>query len=128
MLKIVPVSVGNAFELTPEHPVWTHPARNESRGRDSSRPATSWDVDAVRSPAPSPSGSRAGELKAGDLICFPIAADAATTPSSPTTCSASSGYYLAEGSAFSNGVSNGVPTVALSFHIDETDMIDDARR
>ena len=23
MLKIVPVSVGNAFELTPEHPVWT---------------------------------------------------------------------------------------------------------
>ena len=23
MLKIVPLSVGNAFELTPEHPVWS---------------------------------------------------------------------------------------------------------
>ena len=34
MLKIVPVSVGNAFELTPEHPVWALRRERVARSRD----------------------------------------------------------------------------------------------
>ena len=71
MLKIVPVSVGNAFEVTPEHPVLASASRERAarldrhdRGRWTRQPST----------RQSPSGSRQASSRRGDLICFPVAA------------------------------------------------------
>ena len=62
----------------------------------------------------------AGKLQVGDLLSFPVAVKQRRPPPSfRIDFLRFLGYYLAEGSAFENGV-NGVPTVRLSFHIDET--------
>ena len=127
MLKIVPVSVGNAFELTPEHPVWAIRRERVARSARRTRPVSQWDVDAERIPATEPEWVPAGELKVGDLVCFPVAARERDHPEISDELLRFLGYYLAEGSAFFNGVS-GVPTVALSFHIDEREKIEEARR
>jgi Fe-S cluster assembly protein SufB len=127
MLKIVPVSVGNAFELTPEHPVWSLRRERVVRGSRRARPVGRWDVDARRIPSTEPEWVPAGELKVGDLICFPVATRQQDHPELSDDLLRFLGYYLAEGSSFHNGRS-GVPTVTLSFHIDERDKIDDARR
>jgi Fe-S cluster assembly protein SufB len=126
MLKIVPVSVGNAFELTPEHPVRTIQRERVARSRRTSRPASHWDVNAAKIPATEPEWLPAGDLSEGDLICFPVASKTVDHPELSDDLLRFIGYYVAEGSAFENGVS-GVPTVTLSFHIDEREIIDDAR-
>jgi Fe-S cluster assembly protein SufB len=69
----------------------------------------------------------AGELEPNDLLCFPVARKKVDHPEISDDLLRFLGYYLAEGSAFRNGVS-GVPTVRLSFNIAETDLIADARR
>jgi Fe-S cluster assembly protein SufB len=126
MLRVTPLSVGNAFELTPEHPVWALRRERVARPR-LDRPATRWDIAEARIAATDPEWVPAGELKAGDLLCFPIAVRTQDHPELTDDHLRFLGYYLAEGSAFTNGVS-GVPTVALSFHIDEEALIDGARR
>jgi Fe-S cluster assembly protein SufB len=127
MLKIVPVSVGNAFELTPDHPVWAIRRSRVARSARRTRPVQRWDIDASRIPATEPEWLAAGQLSPGDLVCFPISAKVQDHPELSDDLLRFLGYYLAEGSAFVNGVSK-VPTVALSFHIDERDEIDDAMR
>jgi Fe-S cluster assembly protein SufB len=127
MLNIVPVSVGNAFELTPEHPVWTIRRERVVKGRRKERLVRNWDIDAQKVPATEPEWLPAGELAVGDLVCFPVATKEVEHPEISDDLLRFLGYYLAEGSAFRNGVSN-VPTVTLSFHIEETDKIEDARR
>jgi Fe-S cluster assembly protein SufB len=125
MLRVVPLSVGNAFELTPEHPVWT--VRRETVGRPRrARPKSQWDIDAAKFLAAEPEWVEAGRLEAGDLICFPVAQRTQDHPELSDDLLRFLGYYLAEGSAFRNGVS-GVPTVALSFNIAEQDLVEDAR-
>ncbi|CAN5797177.1 intein-containing Fe-S cluster assembly protein SufB [soil metagenome] len=127
MLKIVPVSVGNAFELTPEHPVWSIRRERVAIGRRKNRRVRNWDVNAAKIPATEPEWLPAGELAVGDLICFPVATKQVDHPELSDDLLRFLGYYVAEGSAFRNGVSN-VPTVTLSFHIGETEIIEDARR
>jgi len=127
MLRIVPLSVGNAFELTPEHPVWAMRRERVARSVRRARPASRWDVDAQRLTTAEPEWVPAGQLKAGDLLCFPIATRRVDHPEISNDLLRFLGYYLAEGAAFHDGVS-GVPTVTLSFHIDQRDVIDDARR
>ncbi|MBI3750062.1 MAG: Fe-S cluster assembly protein SufB [Chloroflexi bacterium] len=125
MLSIVPVSVGNAFEVTPEHPVWAIRRERVARPR-TTRPVRNWDVDATKIPGTEPEWLPAGDLSKGDLLCFPVAQRTVDHPELSDDLLRFLGYYLAEGSAFENGVS-GVPTVALSFHSGETELIDDAR-
>ncbi len=127
MLKIVPVSVGNAFELTPEHPVWALRRERVATSARRSRPVGRWDVDASRVTSTEPEWIPAGDLKEGDLICFPVATHERDHAEISDDLLRFLGYYLADGSAFYNGVSN-VPTVTLSFHIGERDKIEDARR
>jgi Fe-S cluster assembly protein SufB len=126
MLKIVPVSVGNGFELTPEHPVWSIRRERIARTR-SNRPKSRWDVKVAELPATEPEWVPAGKLGAGDLLCFPVATKQVDHPEISDEVLRFLGYYTAEGSAFFNGVSN-VPTVAISLHIDEKDLIADAQR
>jgi Fe-S cluster assembly protein SufB len=127
MLKIVPVSVGNAFELTAEHPVWTIQRERVAVSARKTRPTSHWDVNAAKIPTTEPEWLPAGELSEGDLICFPIAGKVQDHPELSDELLRFLGYYLAEGSAFINGTSK-VATVTLSFHIDERDLIDDARQ
>jgi Fe-S cluster assembly protein SufB len=127
MLKVVPVSVGNAFELTPEHPVWTIRRERVATHARRTRPVSRWDVDADRIPTTEPEWIPSGQLDVGDLICFPVATREQDHPELSDDLLRLLGYYLAEGSAFVNGAS-GVPTVTLSFHIAEKDKIEDARR
>jgi len=122
MLKVVPVSVGNAFELTPEHPVLTL-----RRQRASVWSGAGWTMDESSFHTADPEWVPAGELKVGDLLSFPVAQKTVDHPEISDDLLRFLGYYLAEGSAFVNGVSK-VPTVALSFHLKETDKVEDARR
>ena len=121
MLKIVPVSVGNAFEVTPDHPVLAM-----RRQRAAIWTGTGWAMDEAALHTSEPDWVPAGELAVGDLLCFPVAAKQRDHPELSDDLLRFLGYYLAEGSAFRNGVSN-APTVALSFHIDERDTIADAQ-
>lgn len=126
MLRVVPLSPANAFELTPEHPVRALRRERVARPR-LDRPATQWDVDSARVLGTEPEWVPAGELKPGDLLCFPVPAHELDHPELTDEHLSFLGYYLAEGSAFENGVS-GVPTVALSFNIAERATIADAQR
>ncbi|MEW5990534.1 MAG: Fe-S cluster assembly protein SufB [Chloroflexota bacterium] len=121
MLKIVPVSVGNGFEVTPEHPVLAM-----RRQRAAVWQGTDWKMDESALHTADPEWIPAGDLQPGDLLCFPVAAKCVDHPELSDELLRFLGYYLAEGSAFENGV-NGVPTVRLSFNIAETDTIEDAR-
>jgi Fe-S cluster assembly protein SufB len=127
MLKIVPVSVGNAFELTAEHPVWTIQRERVAVSQRTTRPTSRWDVNAAKIPTTEPEWLPAGELSEGDLICFPIAGKVQDHPELSDELLRFLGYYLAEGSAFVNGA-NKVATVTVSFHVDERDLIEDARQ
>jgi Fe-S cluster assembly protein SufB len=122
MLKIVPVSGANAFELTPEHPVLAL-----RRNRASVWRGNGWVMDESSLHTVDPEWVPAGELAVSDLICFPVASKVIDHPEISDDLLRFLGYYAAEGSAFRNGVHN-APTVALSFHIDEKDEIEDARR
>lgn len=127
MLRLVPVSVGNAFELTPEHPVKAIRRERVAVSRRTTRPVARWDVSAPKLLAAEPEWVPAGELVEGDLMCFPIASDTRDHPELSDEMLRFLGYYLAEGSAFRNGVSD-APTVTLSFHIDEREEIEDAQQ
>ena len=122
MLRVVPVSVGNAFEVTPEHPILA--LRRQLAAVWS---GTTWVMDEAAFHTSEPKWIPAAELREGDLLCFPIAAKQVEHPELGDDLLRFLGYYLAEGSAFENGV-NGVPTVRLSFNIAETDKIEDAQR
>ena len=67
----------------------------------------------------------AGELKPGDILCFPIASRTKDHPEISDDLLRFLGYYLAEGSAFISGKTN-VPTVTLSFNLKEREKIEDA--
>jgi Fe-S cluster assembly protein SufB len=121
MLKIVPVSVGNAFEVTPEHPILAFRRRRAAISKGSN-----WVMDEAAFHTSEPEWIPAGELESGDLLCFPVAVKERDHPEISDTLLRFLGYYLAEGSAFENGV-NGAPTVRLSLHIDEIDKVEDAR-
>jgi Fe-S cluster assembly protein SufB len=122
VVRIVPVSVGNAFALTPDHPVLTLRRERAATWRDSH-----WVMDPGALHTSEPEWVPAGELRVNDLICFPIATRQQDHPEVSDDLLRFLGYYLAEGSAFRNGVSD-VPTVTLSFHIQERDKVEDARR
>ncbi|MEP7378059.1 MAG: Fe-S cluster assembly protein SufB [Chloroflexota bacterium] len=121
MLKIVPVSVGNAFEVTPEHPILAL-----RRQRAAVWQRNKWIMDEASFHTSEPEWIPAGELAKDDLLCFPVAAKQVDHPEISDEMLRFLGYYVAEGSAFENGV-NGAPTVRLSFNIAETDKVADAR-
>jgi Fe-S cluster assembly protein SufB len=126
LVGITPVSVGNAFEVTPEHPVLAFRREKVSRRR-TNRPPSRWDVVKSELMGGEPEWVPAGELKPGDILCFPIARRVMDHPELTDDHLRFLGYYLAEGSAFENGA-NGAPTVTLSFNLKEREKIKDALR
>ncbi|MBI4052215.1 MAG: SufD family Fe-S cluster assembly protein [Elusimicrobia bacterium] len=126
LVKIVPVSVGNAFELTPEHPVWAIRRPRVSRARKN-RSQNRWDVSVNKILDAEPEWVPASQLKVGDILCFPVAAKTQDHLEISDDLLQFLGYYLAEGSAFFNGKTQ-VPTVTLSFNIKESDKIEESKK
>ena len=123
LIGITPVSVGNAFQLTPEHPVLCVPRSKVLKYARTNRPLS--DVDPAKLVRTPPEFVPAGELRVGDFIHYPINRterdDPALSPEALTVL----GYYLAEGCV---QMINGCEAVTFTFHIDETEYVDDLAR
>jgi Fe-S cluster assembly protein SufB len=123
LIRITPVSLGNSFQLTPEHPVLCVRREKTSRyQRGDGRPG---DVDPALLANASPEFVPAGELRPGDFIHYPINRtvrdDASFGPAALTLL----GYYLAEGCA---QLINGCKAISLTFHIDEQEYVAEVER
>jgi Fe-S cluster assembly protein SufB len=120
LVDITPRSTGNRFQLTPEHPVL---AIRRERVRSSPRPEGRWaDLNAKRLAAAEPEFV-GGELKAGDLLVYPINKVERDNWSLSDDFLRLLGYYVAEGCAT---MLNGCKAVELSFGDHKPEVVDDA--
>ncbi len=113
LVTITPVSVGNAFQLTPEHPVLCVP---RSKVQLSRRAHGLPDIDPDRLVSATPEFVPIGELAEGDFLHYPIHATEHDDPAFDAPTLTLLGYYLAEGCA---QLINGYEAVTFTFHIDE---------
>ncbi|HTP53876.1 MAG TPA: SufD family Fe-S cluster assembly protein [Thermoplasmata archaeon] len=123
LIEITPVSVGNAFQLTPEHPVLCVPRSKVSLSRREG-PALS-DVDAGKLVAARPEFVPAGELQRGDYIHYPINRTERDDPTLGEAALTLLGYYASEGCV---QLINGCEAVTFTFHIDETEYVAELSR
>jgi Fe-S cluster assembly protein SufB len=120
LVEVTPRSPGNRFHLTPEHPVR---AIRRDRVRSSLRAADRWaDLDPKRLERAEPEYVPAGELRAGDLLVFPINKVERDDPSLSDDFLRLLGYYVAEGCAT---VFNGYKAVEFSLGDHEPDVVED---
>ncbi|MBI3997904.1 MAG: Fe-S cluster assembly protein SufB [Armatimonadetes bacterium] len=125
MLTIRPISRGNAFQLTPEHPVMAVKRCDVAVKR---RPRKNWriEVDTQRLIAGAARFIPAGQLEVGDFLVFPISKLTRENPRYTPTVMRLLGYYLAEGSAY---VHNRLkqPVVSFTFNESERGHIDEVK-
>ena len=95
LVSITPVSAGNSFQLTPEHPVLCVPRSKVLLGRRKNRPLS--DVDPGKLVAAAPEFVPAGEIRPGDFIHYPINRTVRDDPTLGDAALTVLGYYLAEG-------------------------------
>jgi Fe-S cluster assembly protein SufB len=123
LVNISPVSIGNSFQLTPEHPVYCVPRRKvlvcERRNRALS------DVDVSKLQAAAPEFVPAGALQPGDFIHYPINRTEVDDPAMGQSALTLLGYYLSEGCV---QIINGCEAVTFTFHIDETQYVEELSR
>jgi Fe-S cluster assembly protein SufB len=126
LLRLVPVSSANAFQVTPEHPVQAVRRRTVATRR-AARGTWVREVDAARLEAAKPEFVPAGKLERGDFMVFPISKITREEPSLTRDVVRLLGYYLAEGCAF---VHNKLrqPVVSFSFNRKERDAIEEVKR
>ena len=97
LIDITPMSSGNRFQVTPEHPVL---AIQRERIRRSLRGNGRWpDVDSRKLAGAEPEYVPAGQLRAGDLLVFPINQIRRDDAQLTDDFLALLGYYVAEGCA-----------------------------
>jgi len=125
MIEIRPLSPGNAFRLTPEHPllcVKREAVLVKRRTRHGWQP----EVDTQKLLAATPSYVEAGKLAEGDFLVFPVSQttrdDERYTPGVMRLL----GYYLAKGSAFVHTQLN-TPVVTFSFGENEQVEIEEVK-
>jgi Fe-S cluster assembly protein SufB len=123
LVQVTPVSVGNAFQLTPEHPVLCVPRSKVALGER--RPPTLSDVDPDKLLHTPAEFVPAGELKAGDFIHYPINRTEFDDAAFGTPQLTILGYYLSEGCV---QMLNGCEAVTFTFHIDETQYVEELAR
>ena len=123
LINITPVSVGNAFQLTPEHPVLCVPRRKVTLSHRKDRPLS--DVDPEKLLRATPEFVPAGELVPGDFIHYPINRTVRDERSLGTSALRVLGYYLAEGCV---QLIHGCEAVTFTFHIDETGYVEELSR
>ena len=118
LIGITPVSVGNSFELTPEHPVLCVPRSKVVEYHRTNRAQS--DVDVGKLLAAQPEFVAAGALQPGDFIHYPINRTEVDDPTIGAAALTLLGYYLAEGCV---QMINGCEAVTFTFHIDETEYV-----
>ncbi len=119
LIGITPVSVGNAFQLTPEHPVLCVPREKVQVSRRTTRQLT--DVDTRKLLATPPEFVPAGELRPGDFLHYPINRTEHDVPEIDSAALTVLGYYLAEGCVQKI---NGCEAVTFTFNIAETEYVE----
>ena len=119
LVGITPVSIGNAFQLTPEHPVLAVPRHKVALGRRASPELA--DVDPAKLASVVPEFVPAGELAPGDFVHYPINQTVRDDPTFDEAALTILGYYLAEGCVQRI---NGCEAVTFTFHEKETEYVD----
>ncbi len=125
LIEITPLSPGNRFRLTPEHPVLCVP-REEVRVKRKARHGWLPEVDTQKLLAATPRYVEAGELREGDFLVFPVSQVTRDDERFTTDVMRLLGYYLAEGSAFVHRQLN-MPVVAFSFGAHEREAIEEVK-
>jgi Fe-S cluster assembly protein SufB len=125
LVKLVPLSSANAFQVTPEHPVLAVRRRDVRTMR---APRRTWldEVNSDKLRDATPEFIPAGEIERGDFLVFPISKttreNAAFTPELMRLM----GYYLAEGSAYVHKTLK-QPVVSFCFNETERELIDETK-
>ncbi len=123
LINITPVSIGNRFSLTPDHPVLCIP-----RARVAWRPRPSGSLGDLKPGAlltASPEFVPAGELQPGDFLHYPINQTTRDDASLGEPELRILGYYLAEGCVQQI---NGYEAVTFTFHIEESEYVNELSR
>jgi Fe-S cluster assembly protein SufB len=125
MLTIRPISRGNAFQVTPEHPVMVVKRRDVAVKR---RARKNWlsEVDSDSLIASKPQFVPAGQLEVGDFLVFPISKVIREDSRYTATIMRLLGYYLAEGSAYVHRKLH-QPVVSFTFNEAERTLIDEVK-
>ncbi len=123
LVAITPRSPANRFSVTPEHPVLVIPRASVQRSsRARGRLA---DFDASKLSNATPQFIPAGQLRVGDLLCYPINKVERDDPSLVDDFLRLLGYYLAEGCVTPF---NGCPAVEWAFGAHEPERVEDVCR
>ena len=122
LVEIVPLSPGNAFRLTPDHPVLV--VRREQVAVRRRRRYRLVETDSKKFEGVRPEYVPAGELREGDFLVYPVNREVEDDPRFTEDVLKLLGYYLAEGSAFIHK-SLGVPVVEFSLGADEQDIVEE---
>jgi len=125
LVEIRPLSPGNTFRLTPDHPVL---AVRRERVRVRRKARRNWlpEVDSQALVTAQPEYVPAGELERGDFLVFPVSKVVRDDPLYTTDVMRLLGYYLAEGSAYIHTTLN-VPVVSFSLGIEEREAIEEIK-
>ncbi len=116
-----PLSSGNAFQVTSEHPLLVVP-RESVRVKRAPRKGWLPEVDSAKLIAAQPEWRAAQDVQAGDFLVYPKPRVPSAKAHLPLDFARLAGYYLAEGSTT---LTNGCESVSFSFHIDETGYIEE---
>jgi len=123
LVAITPRSPANRFSVTPEHPVLAIPRASVQRGTRG--PGRLADLDHRKLARATAQFVRAGDLKAGDLLCYPVNTVEHDDPSLSDEFLRLLGYYVAEGCVTRF---NAHPAVEWTFGSDEPELIEDVSR
>ncbi len=123
IINITPISVGNKFSLTPEHPVLAIKRSIISR-RKIKNGRRVRDYYAKKLIKTEPEFVEAGELVEGDFLVFPVNQTKSDSLMFTESLLKALGYYLAEGNI---SEINGCDAVVLNFNDLERDTIEDAK-
>ncbi len=123
LVGITPVSVGNAFQLTPEHPVLCVPRSKVVSSSRTDRALS--DVNTRKLLSTPPEFVPAGQLQPGDFIHYPINRTERDDPALGEDELTVLGYYLAEGCV---QMINGCEAVTFTFHLDESEYVAELSR
>ncbi|MFH1095360.1 MAG: SufD family Fe-S cluster assembly protein [Candidatus Micrarchaeota archaeon] len=123
LIRLCPVSSGNEFRLTPEHPVLT--VKRARVLRTKRKVGRMDDADSGKLKRAEPVFVPASELEQGDFVVFPISQAVKDHAKFTVPLLRGLGYYLAEGSTFKI---NNCDAVVLSFNDGERKTIEDAKK
>ena len=121
MITVRPVSRYNAFQLTPEHPVWAIKRSDVLKKREHRNENWLPEVDSQKLLAAKPNWLKADDLEKGDFLLVPKLQRTDSTAFNAAELELL-GYYLAEGSTCFNKA-NKQFTNSFTFGIVEKDLI-----